>query len=138
MGVVSVTESVSAGCSVSSPDFTVQITDTEPPVIVNCSSDIVVSNTAGTCTAIVSWIEPEALDNCTLPANLLWTKSHLPGTIFNTGITTVTYTAQDESGNESAICIFTITVNDTEPPSNHGARNNFGKYRSRIVPGNRS
>lgn len=117
MGVVSVTESVSAGCSVSSPDFTVQITDTEPPVIVNCPSDIVVSNTAGTCTAIVSWIEPEALDNCTLPANLLWTKSHLPGTIFNTGITTVTYTAQDESGNESAICIFTITVNDTEPPS---------------------
>lgn len=116
-GVVSVTESVSAGCSVTSPDFTVQIIDTEIPVIVNCPSDIVVSNNAGTCTATVSWIEPEALDNCTLPANILWTKSHLPGTLFDAGTTTVTYTAQDESGNESAICTFTITVNDTETPS---------------------
>ncbi len=102
---------ISDGCS-----FTVTVNDTEKPVISGCPSDITQSNDAGLCSAVVTWTEPSATDNCTAPGALVWNRSHAPGSVFPVGITTVTYTATDAALNISNVCSFTVTVNDTEKP----------------------
>jgi hypothetical protein len=102
-----------ANCS-----FTVTVTDTTPPVIANCPGEIIFYTGAGrlTCNQVATWTEPSATDNCTLPGNITWTKSHLPNTTFPVGSTTVTYTARDAANNTSA-CTFTVTVIDNTPPA---------------------
>ena len=42
----------------------ITITDDELPVISGMPNDITVSNDAGLCSAVVSWNEPNASDNC--------------------------------------------------------------------------
>jgi YVTN family beta-propeller protein len=85
--------------------------DTQPPVI-ECSANITASNAAGTCGAMIPYDSPEVSDNypgatasCAPPS----------GTVFPVGMTTVTCTATDGSGN-SSVCSFTVTINDTESP----------------------
>ena len=111
---------VSAVCS-----FTVRVNDTEKPVISGCPSNIVQSNDAGLCSAVVTWTEPTATDNCTAAGALVWTKSHTPGSVFPVGLTTVTYTATDAALNVSAVCSFTVRVNDTEKPVISGCPSNI-------------
>lgn len=96
---------------------TVTVVDPVAPVISGCPSNLTVSSDPGSCGAIVSWTEPTAADNCTPAGSIIWTKSKLPGTFFPVGTTTVTYTARDASGNNSAPCSFTVTVNDNIPSS---------------------
>jgi hypothetical protein len=96
--------------------FTVTITDNQNPVVVDCPTNISQSNDNGNCSAIVTWIEPTATDNCSSAGNITWTKSHNPGSVFNVGTTTVTYQAEDEAGNLSAVCSFDVTVIDDENP----------------------
>ncbi|UMB59399.1 HYR domain-containing protein [Lutibacter sp. A80] len=99
------------------PDsFTITVLDNEIPEILGCPSNITKSNDAGECTAIVSWTEPSVTDNCTSTGDIVWTKSHTPGTVFPIGTTTVTYIATDEAGNNSETCSFDVTVEDTEKP----------------------
>jgi HYR domain/Secretion system C-terminal sorting domain len=91
--------------------FTITVIDTEFPVI-TCPSNIIVSNDAGQCGAIVTFTPPTATDNC--PGVIVVT-SHASGSFFPVGTTTVTSTATDAAGNTST-CTFTIRVNDTELP----------------------
>ncbi|MBK7030039.1 MAG: HYR domain-containing protein [Bacteroidales bacterium] len=107
--------------------FTVTVTDTEAPVISNCPSNISQSNDLNQCNAIVTWTEPTATDNCTSSGNLVWTKSHTPGSSFPVGTTTVTYTARDASNNSSVSCSFTVTVTDTQSPVISGCPSNITK-----------
>jgi len=110
----------SAECS-----FTVTVNDTQKPVITGCPNNITKSSDPGVCTAIVSWTEPSATDNCTSSGNLVWTKSHTPGTLFTAGTTTVTYTATDAAGNISNVCSFTVTVVDNQKPVISGCPSNI-------------
>lgn len=81
--------------------------DNQPPVLTNCPANITINaNTTG-CNAIVSWTVPDATDNCTV--NPTMTESHLPGSSFPVGITTVLYDFTDDSGNTSS-CSFTVEV----------------------------
>ncbi len=91
--------------------FTVEVIDTELPVISNCPADIVISNDNGYCGAIVNWTPPTFTDNC----SATMVSTHNTGDYFNVGTTTVTYTVTDLSGNVSN-CSFDVTVNDTEAP----------------------
>lgn len=91
--------------------FTVTVQDIAAPVISNCPSDITLS-ADGDCLTPVSWTEPTATDNCSA---LPFTKSHLPGSLFALGTTTVTYTVKDPSNNTST-CTFTVTIVDNTPP----------------------
>ena len=91
--------------------FTINVQDTENPVISGCLSDINVVNDLGQCEAIVIWVPPVATDNC----SVILTATHDSGDSFQLGTTTVTYTATDPSGN-SVICSFNVTVSDTEMP----------------------
>lgn len=96
--------------------LTVNVTDNQAPVIINCPVDFTVYTGPGrtTCDQVATWTEPTATDNC--GGAVSWVRSHIPGSIFPVGTTTVTYTATDGSGN-SATCSFVITVIDNTPPT---------------------
>ncbi len=89
------------------------INDITPPTISDCPSDITVPNDVGNCSAVVTWTEPTATDNCGLASYI---SSHNSGDVFPVGTTTVTYTATDNCG-LFALCTFTVTVSDTESPT---------------------
>jgi hypothetical protein len=98
--------------------FNVVVTDNTAPVLAGCPSTINVTTGAGatSCNAVATWTEPTATDNCTASANLVWTKSHTPGSVFPVGTTAVTYTATDDNGNVSATCSFNVIVTDNTVP----------------------
>lgn len=91
--------------------FTVTVVDKVVPVISGCPANVTV-NANNSCQAVVNWTPPTFTDNCT-GGTLTSTKA--PGSIFQKGISTVTYTATDASGN-TATCSFTITVADKIAP----------------------
>ncbi len=92
--------------------FTVTVEDTEAPVITGMPGNITVTAEQGESGAVVSWIEPNAEDNC---AVVSFFSSHVPGDFFPAGVTEVIYTAVDAAGNQSTAG-FTVTVEDTESP----------------------
>ncbi len=101
--------------------FTVTVTDTEKPVIVGCPANINLPMDAGSCGAIVSWTEPTATDNCTIPISPVRTDGTgiVNGALVPAGVYTITYSATDGAiiPNTSLPCSFTITVQpDVELP----------------------
>ncbi|XP_022111807.1 fibronectin-like [Acanthaster planci] len=63
----------------------------------------------------VSWDQPATDDNSNKPLRTSFT--HVPGTKFDLGITTVRYTTRDSAGNEAS-CSFNIRA-VVQPPVNH-------------------
>jgi gliding motility-associated-like protein len=109
----------------SSCNFTITVTDIINPTI-SCPVNVVVNNDAGICGAVITGIVPTTTgDNCgvdsvsyvlsgaTILGNGLTDAS---GLTFNVGVTTITYTVTDLSGNTNS-CIATVTVNDIENPT---------------------
>ena len=94
--------------------FTVTVNDNQKPIISNCPDDISLNTNAGSCNAVATWTEPTGTDNCS--GTLTWNKSHISGTSFPTGNTTVTYTLTDEAGNTSSVCSFVVSVTDNVDP----------------------
>lgn len=86
--------------------------DVVKPIITGCPSNQTISMTADACSVIANWNIPSSTDNCELVS---LTSTHLPGSTFQKGITTVTYSATDATGNV-ATCSFTITVVDNIAP----------------------
>ena len=81
-------------------------TDTSPPVIANCPSDIIISTNVGAqTTARASWREPTVTDNSGVAPSLV--QSHMSGDSFAIGTTDVTYVYTDAAGN-TVTCIFII------------------------------
>ncbi|MEZ4988205.1 MAG: HYR domain-containing protein [Saprospiraceae bacterium] len=110
IGVSTVTYTATdAGDNEVSCSFTVNITGTAPDVV--CPDNITVSNDTGDCAAIVSFT---ATDATGVPASTI-TYSQNPGTSFPVGTTTVTATATNAVGIDD--CMFTVTVDDTTPPT---------------------
>ncbi len=81
----------------------ISLSDNVAPVIVNCPSNIVISNPS----TPVSWTAPYATDLCSTPTI---TSNFTPGSTFPVGSTTVVYSAVDGCGN-SASCSFNVIVN---------------------------
>ncbi|XP_072046493.1 uncharacterized protein [Amphiura filiformis] len=95
-------------------EFTVTVTDTEPPIIF-CPVDITVQVAPAASTAEVTWSRPFASDNSRWISDR--ETNHDPGSRFAAGETTqVVYRVYDRSGNE-ATCSFLVTVIDNQPPS---------------------
>ena len=109
-----------------SESFTVKVKDTQSPVISGCPTTITRSSGAGVCTAVVSWTEPTATDNCTSSGSLVWTKSHTPGSVFPIGTTTVTYTVADgATPANTTTCSFDVVVVDSQKPVITGCPSNI-------------
>ncbi|WP_353750715.1 HYR domain-containing protein [Peribacillus frigoritolerans] len=113
VGTTTVTCTVTDPCGGSaSCTFTVTVNDTEPPMI-TCPANSTQENDPGQCGAVVNYPPPTVSDNCP-GATAVCTPA--TGTFFPVGTTTVTCTATDAAGNTTT-CSFTVTVNDTEPPT---------------------
>ena len=95
-----------------SSSFDVTVNDTTSPLINNVPSNITVNADSNSCGTTVTWSVPTASDNCG-PVSL--SSTNAPGSTFNVGTTTVTYTATDLDGN-STTASFTVTVNDVTAP----------------------
>jgi hypothetical protein len=89
----------------------VQVIDNEPPMVTFCPGSIVVPNYFGLCGNYVNWSNPQFTDNCSYSVN----SNYSSGNFFPVGTTLVSYTAADNSGNQS-VCSFSVTVEDTESP----------------------
>jgi len=92
--------------------FTVTVVDQTQPVV-SCPANIVKSTDPDQCSAVVNYMAT-ANDNCDGP--LTPTCAPPSGSTFQKGTTTVTCMATDSSKNTGS-CSFTVTVNDTQPPS---------------------
>jgi hypothetical protein len=90
---------------------TIKVVDLEPPVLQNVPAPIQVEQTALAGTPVIVPL-PTATDNC---GGLLPVTSDAPA-VFPLGVTTVTFTVLDASGN-SAMATTTVTVVDTTPPT---------------------
>ena len=104
--------------------FTITVTDGQAPGI-TCPANIVRSNDAGQCSAVVAYPNPIASDNCSLPTTpLQWISGGTTPTAsgansistFPKGATTVTWRATDGAG-LTKTCTFRVTVNDTQAPT---------------------
>ncbi|MEM1340157.1 MAG: HYR domain-containing protein [Bacteroidota bacterium] len=89
------------------------VEDTVDPVLSGCPTNIVTTVDGGSCGAVVTWVAPTATDNC--GGVTVTNNNYNSGDSFLPGITTVIYTATDDSGN-TASCSFTVTVTDDEDP----------------------
>ncbi|HEX2900098.1 MAG TPA: HYR domain-containing protein, partial [Bacteroidia bacterium] len=83
----------------------ITIRDTVLPTVV-CPANISLAADSSLCGAVATWVAPVGTDNC---SGTVTVGSHVSGTTFPDGITVVTYTATDSSGN-SMNCSFTVTV----------------------------
>ncbi|WP_375560557.1 BspA family leucine-rich repeat surface protein [Bernardetia sp. OM2101] len=107
-----------------SDDFTVTVEDNELPVL-TAQLDFTRNVDAGSCTFTNTDIpNGVATDNCSissysyvLTGATSGTFSDLSTLVFNSGTTTVTWTATDVNGNISTSDEFTVTVNDTQLPT---------------------
>ncbi|MCC2670866.1 MAG: hypothetical protein K0Q72_3337, partial [Armatimonadetes bacterium] len=92
--------------------FTVTVNDTQPPSV-TCPANVTVANDPNQCGAVVNYAAPTSGDNC---PGITTVSSPPSGSFFPVGATMVTATTTDAAGN-TASCSFTVTVNDTQPPS---------------------
>ena len=111
VGVTRIAWTASDGCKTVVCTQLVTVLDAQPPAFAGCPANIVKTNDAGVCSAVVSWTEPTVSDNCGVVAT---NRNIAPGATFPFGINTVTYTAVDASGN-TGTCTFTVTVNAQAP-----------------------
>ncbi|HSB09842.1 MAG TPA: HYR domain-containing protein [Blastocatellia bacterium] len=90
----------------------------EAPAISSCPADQIVSADLGQCSASVSFTAPTATAGC--PAPVVTCKiGATPITsphVFPVGVSTVTCTASN-GVTPNAFCSFSVTVNDTQPPT---------------------
>jgi subtilisin-like proprotein convertase family protein len=95
-------------------DQRVIVRDNEPPAL-HCSGNLVFSTDPGRCTRSNVVFSLSYADNCSSP--VLAQPAGLPsGATFPKGTTTNRFVVTDAAGNTNA-CSFTVTINDTEPPS---------------------
>ncbi len=88
--------------------------DYTSPTFTSCPSSQTINNDPGNCIGFPNWLNPAATDNC--DNNVAITGTHDAGDPFPIGVTTVTYTATDNSGNTTP-CTFDITVLEGENPT---------------------
>lgn len=127
VGVTTVTYTATdVNGNISTSNFTITVTDAQLPVISGTPANINANTGAGTCTAIVSWTAATASDNCSVSS---FSAVPASGSAFPIGVTTVTYTATDASGN-IATSAFTVTVTDNIMPTFSGFPSNISLVSS--------
>jgi len=95
--------------------FTVSVADNQAPTVA-CPANIVRSTDAGLCTAVVTYATPSYSDNCAGGGTTIVPPSLPSGSAFPKGVTMVSWQATDAAG-LTAICQFSVTVNDAQLPS---------------------
>ncbi|MEP7376328.1 MAG: HYR domain-containing protein [Chitinophagaceae bacterium] len=106
--------------------FSVTVVDNTAPMINNLPASFTVNNLANNCLAMVTWVAPTATDNCAMQSLSSSDASYnqFGFTLLPVGVTTITYTATDASGNITTQS-FTVTVKDVQPPTITGCPGNI-------------
>jgi hypothetical protein len=112
-GTTVVTWTYNDGTNTITQTQNVIIDDVTNPTL-SCPANINVNNSAGNCSAVVSYTAPVGTDNC---AGVVTTQTAgLPsGSTFPLGTTTNTFLTTDVGGNTSS-CSFNVLVTDNELP----------------------
>jgi parallel beta-helix repeat protein len=127
-GVTNITWTVSDGHGNSASCIQkVTVVDDQDPVL-DCPSNITQTISNNNCSKNISVPDPNFSDNCEV-TKLTWVMTgattanssstgmnYVGSRSFNVGITTITYTAKDASGNTST-CSFTVKVKETQAPT---------------------
>ncbi|MCK5700275.1 MAG: HYR domain-containing protein, partial [Cyclobacteriaceae bacterium] len=93
--------------------FNITVIDNTPPVFLSCPGNYKIESIDSEAkTSIISWDIPEVEDAC---SDISLSSNYNPGDVFDFGITTVVYTATDQSGN-IAHCSFDILSRLNTPP----------------------
>lgn len=92
--------------------FVVEVIDVIFPSFTNVPTNITLGADKGSCSVQVNFALPAVSDNCT---GVTLSSSHLSGSIFPLGTTTVTFTATDGANNVTSAS-FTVTVVDNQKP----------------------
>ncbi|XP_038051555.1 adhesion G-protein coupled receptor G6-like isoform X1 [Patiria miniata] len=102
-------------------DFLVTVEDNEPPTLDDCPADVIIPVSSSANQVHHRWTPPMVSDNSGRQVDV--TFSCLAATAsdcdqagngtFSVGVSTITYRAEDASGNENA-CTFTVTVTVVE------------------------
>ena len=82
---------------------------TDFPPVVACIDDVTETIPLGNGGTTVFWTEPTATDDSGIVT--LQERSNVPGSFFQTGTTTVTYTFVDSGGN-TADCVFRVIITE--------------------------
>ena len=94
--------------------FSVTVEDTEAPVILACTEDIIQNNDPGECGATILITTPQVSDNCAVTD--MYLNSPLSAAdYYPVGTTTVTWEITDAAGN-TTLCSFNVTIVDAEAP----------------------
>ena len=93
--------------------FEVTVVNDEQTTVLECPDDVNLVAAAGQCEAVGTWTEPIPDENCGV---VITGSTHVPGDVFPIGTTTVTYTAEDQTGNQFE-CSFDITITYTSTPT---------------------
>jgi hypothetical protein len=93
--------------------FTITVNDVQAPVI-NCQANISKPTDTNQCSAVVNYATPTATDNCSGVGAVTCTPAS--GSTFSKGVSTVSCTAVDATGNNGS-CTFTVTITDTQNPT---------------------
>jgi gliding motility-associated-like protein len=83
-----------------------------PPTFVECPKDIIIELKNSECSHHATWPMPKATDNCSA---VKINSNFPPGHLFESGTTTVAYTATDAANNAST-CTFQVVVKDHIAP----------------------
>ena len=95
---------------------TVTVQDLIKPAI-TCPANITRANDPGVCGALVTILPATAADNCTVASiNGVRGDAQALTAVYPVGLTTITWTATDQSGN-TQVCTQTITITDGQTPS---------------------
>ncbi|MBQ0786757.1 MAG: HYR domain-containing protein, partial [Oceanihabitans sp.] len=115
--IITWTATDAASNNSSTCDQTITISDNELPVII-CPLDITQTTDTASCDAIVTILEPTAIDNCTgtITYNGVRNDALLVTDPYPVGDTIITWTATDAASNNSSTCDQTITISDNELP----------------------
>ena len=106
------TTTVKCTADIASCSFSVTVNDTQAPTV-TCPANITRSTDPNQCSTVVTYVTPTANDNCPGATVVCAPAS---GSTFQKGTTTVTCAATDAAKN-TANCMLTVTVNDTQPPT---------------------
>ena len=110
VGTTVVTCTTAAGPSCT---FMVTVNDTQAPTI-TCPANITQGTASNQCSAVVAYPAPTVSDNC--PGVGVPACNPPSGSTFAKGTNTVNCSVSDASAN-TANCSFTVTINDTQPPT---------------------
>ncbi|MDX6443631.1 MAG: hypothetical protein QOH71_705 [Blastocatellia bacterium] len=139
-GTTTITWTATNSAGTASCQQTITVNDTTAPTI-TCPANVTQSTDAGACSATVDPGTATATDNCdTTPTVSSVRSDDQPlNAPYPKGTTTITWTAMDNSGNQSS-CTQTVTVNDAEKPvitcpDSITAGNDAGECSATINPG---